>query len=242
MAVVGRRIRRGVAAARGYAGINAGSAVVTGVRGSLLACGTLRASTALHDAALFGVLRAPTAYFASTSVGRIVSRFSSDVSMIDNTLRYNIASLAAQASTLVATLVVTAWVTPFVLPLVGALALGYAVLANAYRVSARDLRRLQSVARSSLLSFFVSALQGREVILGWGPAAVNNFSQRQIELCRPYVRAAAAYAASNEFISLAYPCNSRPVSCGWCVPCPAWRWTRLVWSGCPSWPRWRGRR
>lgn len=46
--------------------------------------GTLRASTILHNALLWAMVRAPLMFYDMTPIGRILSRFSSDQEAIDN--------------------------------------------------------------------------------------------------------------------------------------------------------------
>lgn len=45
---------------------------------------TLKASTALHNTILWAMARAPLLFFDQTPIGRILSRFSSDVEATDN--------------------------------------------------------------------------------------------------------------------------------------------------------------
>lgn len=52
--------------------------------------GCLRASNILHLVLLGGVIRTPLSFFDTTPVGRILSRFSKDVDVLDNTLPQNI--------------------------------------------------------------------------------------------------------------------------------------------------------
>lgn len=48
--------------------------------------GGVLASTAIHQYLLTGVLRLPSEFFDTTPVGRILSRFSKDVEVLDNSL------------------------------------------------------------------------------------------------------------------------------------------------------------
>lgn len=45
--------------------------------------GCLIASISLHKTILFGIMRAPIAFFDTTPTGRILSRFSKDIDVID---------------------------------------------------------------------------------------------------------------------------------------------------------------
>lgn len=54
-----------------------------------LANGTMKASTVLHHSMLHGLLKAPMVFFMTTPNGRIVSRFSSDIDVLDYRLPVN---------------------------------------------------------------------------------------------------------------------------------------------------------
>jgi hypothetical protein len=77
-----------------YAALNGGLALVSLIRMMVLAAGAIRASTALHNGALSAVLASPASFFADNPAGRITNRFLSDVSTVDNQVRYSVSSLA----------------------------------------------------------------------------------------------------------------------------------------------------
>ena len=186
-----------------YACLSAGSAVFTLLRMMLLSIGSIRASTHLHNAAMTAVLRAPAAFLATNPAGRVLNRFTSDIATIDNTMRYSLSALLLQVFSLVSVLCVIAWTAPWALLIVACLAGLYYHLAAKYRTAARDLRRLQSVAKSPILAHFSEALSGAAVIRAYGPAAAMRVVSRHVALCREHARAYFAYWAANEFISTA---------------------------------------
>lgn len=52
--------------------------------------GAIKGSTVMHNNMLYNILRSPMLFFESTPLGRIVSRFSKDVSIADNDLPLNL--------------------------------------------------------------------------------------------------------------------------------------------------------
>lgn len=186
-----------------YAGISGAAALLSLARMAALSVGAVRASTALHDAAIRGVLHAPASFFALNPAGRIQNRFVADVGTIDNTARSSVSALALQVLSLVGVLVVIGLTVPWVLLIVAGLAALYYDLARKYRAAARDLRRLQSTAKSPILSHFNETLRGIAVIRAYGPRAATAVVARHVELSRTYARLWLAYWSANEFISTA---------------------------------------
>jgi len=147
----------------GLAAIAALNAVFTLARSLSFARAGVAAARALHDGLLTAVLRAPVAFFDQHPAGRLVNRFSSDVSTVDDGLPFQLNILLANASGLCGVAVVLALAQPAL-----ALAAGPPLLAafravqRRYRASARELRRLEAVARSPVYAAFgeVSAAGG----------------------------------------------------------------------------------
>lgn len=50
--------------------------------------GTKRAAFKLHDILLHNILRQPITFFDSTPIGRLLSRFSTDINIVDARLPY----------------------------------------------------------------------------------------------------------------------------------------------------------
>jgi hypothetical protein len=79
----GRRSRRSTAT---EAALHGPAAEATTLRGGCLARGRINASRSLHSAMLQRVLAAPVFWYDTTPLGRVVNRFSREVSVIDNDL------------------------------------------------------------------------------------------------------------------------------------------------------------
>ena len=168
-----------------YAGINGGVALATLGRSLLTTYGSLRASTALHNAALHAVLRAPAGWFARTPAGRISNRFLADVSAVDNQLAPSLTAFLSIVLNIVALVAILAAFTPIVIALMAALAVVYVRVGQLYRVSARDLRRLSSTTKSPILAHYTEVLRGGlPVIRAFGPSAATAVVQRHLGLCR----------------------------------------------------------
>ncbi|CAG8740969.1 9300_t:CDS:10, partial [Gigaspora margarita] len=124
--------------------------------------GGVKAAKRLHNNAIKRVLRAPTSFFNTTPLGRIIN--SKDVDTCDSSLnesyRLFFITLSNAIGTFILIAVVFKW---FIIPLVP-LSILYYLAALFYRASNRELNRLDSVLRSSLYAHFSETLTGLPII------------------------------------------------------------------------------
>jgi ABC-type multidrug transport system fused ATPase/permease subunit len=112
----------------------------------------LRAATALHDRTFARLLRAKTSFFQTTPLGRILNRFAGDVDTMDTNLPDVLETLFSLASSVLLAIVIIAVVLPwFLVALVGLVAI-YAAWTHVFRQAARQLKRLDSIAKSPIVS------------------------------------------------------------------------------------------
>lgn len=93
------------------------------------------------------ILRAPIAFFVSTPVGQILNRFSRDVRSVDEGLAPLVRSLAVAIVGFSATAVIIAIVSPLLLVGLPPVVYGVYVIQRMFRENARELSRLDSIAR-----------------------------------------------------------------------------------------------
>ncbi|CAL8351305.1 unnamed protein product [Boreogadus saida] len=147
-----------------YASIASANTLFTAARAFLFAYGAIRAATVVHDRLLGRVLQATMGFFDATPTGRVLNRFSSDVSGVDDGLPFVLNILLANMFSMVGTLAVMAWSLPWVLAALLPLALLYHRTQRFYRHSSRELKRLSSVTLSPLYSHFSETLSGLATI------------------------------------------------------------------------------
>ncbi|CAM4856859.1 unnamed protein product [Rotaria socialis] len=134
------------------------------------------ASRKLHSSILFGVLRAPMAFFDTTPIGRIINRFAKDIDAIDSSLP---SSFSSSFSTLIAVLITIiiliygSWFAVFALV---PLSILFSFIQRVYVASSRQLRRLDSTTRSPVYSNFGETVQGLSSIRAY------NAQQRFIDM------------------------------------------------------------
>ena len=127
-----------------------------------------RSSRIMLKQAMTRVLRAPMSFFDTTPLGRITNRFSKDVDIMDNNLtdamRMYFFTLAMITSVFILIIVYFHY---FAIAL-GPLFLMFIFSASYYRASAREIKRLESVLRSSVFSRFSEAVSGTASIRAFG--------------------------------------------------------------------------
>ncbi|KAJ5895179.1 hypothetical protein N7495_006870 [Penicillium taxi] len=121
---------------------------------------SVRASRNLFNNLVFAVLRAPLRWLDTIPLGRILNRFTADFNSIDSHLGYQIGFLISETLNLLGIMWAGMMVSPVVL-LFGAIVLAISVkLAIKYLAGAREIKRLESTAKSPVYEQFGSSLAG----------------------------------------------------------------------------------
>ncbi|XP_008070054.1 canalicular multispecific organic anion transporter 1 [Carlito syrichta] len=128
------------------------------------AYGSTHASNTLHKQLLNNILRAPMSFFDTTPIGRIVNRFASDISMVDDTLPMSLRSWLLCFLGILSTLVMICLATPVFVVIIVPLGILYVSVQIFYVATSRQLRRLDSVTRSPIYSHFGETVSGLSVI------------------------------------------------------------------------------
>ncbi|XP_040888393.1 ATP-binding cassette sub-family C member 4-like [Toxotes jaculatrix] len=151
-----------------YSGLTAVAVVCGYARSLVLFHGLVRSAEALHNSMFSAVLRAPVRFFDVNPIGRVLNRFSKDVSQMDSTLPITFVDcyqLSLQNAGVVA---VAASVIPLILIPVVPLFLIFLYLRRFYLSTSRDVKRLESTTRSPVFSHLSSSLQGLRTIRAFG--------------------------------------------------------------------------
>ncbi|KAF7558292.1 hypothetical protein G7046_g5857 [Stylonectria norvegica] len=155
-----------------YVAISAATAVIGTARFFWGFCLSMRASRALFNKILFTVLRTPLRWLDTVPLGRILNRFTSDFSIIDNRITIDCSLFFANVLGLIGVCVAAVFASPFVIPLAVAL-LGFALLiGKKYMDGGRPLKRLESNSKSPVFELFNAALSGMATIRGFNKTQV----------------------------------------------------------------------
>eukprot|EP00884_Botryococcus_braunii_P005633 jgi/Botrbrau1/15070/Bobra.0286s0003.1 len=136
------------------------NSVFTMLRAFSFAKGGLVAARWLHEMLLWAVIRAPMEFFDKTPTGRILNRFSSDISTTDDALPFTLNIFLAAFANLVGLLIVIGFSQPWMLLGFVPLGMMYRMLQRYYQSSSREVRRLQSITRSPVYATFNEVLEG----------------------------------------------------------------------------------
>ncbi|XP_063232793.1 LOW QUALITY PROTEIN: multidrug resistance-associated protein 1-like [Bacillus rossius redtenbacheri] len=122
------------------------------------------AARVMHSVTLEGILHAPLTFFDVTPLGRIVSRFSKDVDILDSSLPQQLSDLIFCMFEVVATLFVISYSTPLFMSMIVPLAIIYIFIQRFFVASSRQLKRLESISRSPIFSHFGESITGASTI------------------------------------------------------------------------------
>ena len=143
----------------------------------LVGCGihfyrvTLIASTQIHNTAFKGVLAAPMSFFDTTPVGRIINRFSNDMNQIDNFLPDTLDQALYFGCQVLGTLCLVIAIFPYFLVVLVPLGFVYYKVQEYFRLSSRELKRLDGISRSPLYAHLSATLQGLPTIRAYNAQA-----------------------------------------------------------------------
>ncbi len=151
-----------------YASCVTAAVLLTTLRAYAFFLVVLRSSENLHNNMVTALLKAPVLFFDSNPIGRILNRFSKDIGCMDEVLPKTFL-FAVQMVLFVLTaallpLVANAWLVAIVVPIIWL----YVYIARYFMRTSRELRRLESVCRSPVLTQISETLDGLDTIRSRG--------------------------------------------------------------------------
>ena len=151
-----------------YAGLGVALTVTFFVAGAAIGFLTYYASKTLHRKAITSTMRAPMSFFETTPLGRIMNRFAKDIDTIDNTVGDSFRMFLTTFASILGSFVLIAIILPLFLIAIAIVMLIYYTFSLYYRASARELKRLDAILRSSLYAHFSESLAGLATIRAYG--------------------------------------------------------------------------
>jgi ABC-type multidrug transport system fused ATPase/permease subunit len=151
-----------------YGALGLVTMAVTYIGNSFWARRGIEAGKSFHDQMLSSILAAPIRFFDSTPVGRILQRFSRDVESVDIYLQWSFDNTIHSLFHVTVSFLLIVTVLPVVIIFMIPIFFIYYNLQNSYRRVAREIKRLDSLARSPRYAHFKETLQGLSVIRAFG--------------------------------------------------------------------------
>ncbi|OAX34300.1 multidrug resistance-associated ABC transporter [Rhizopogon vinicolor AM-OR11-026] len=155
-----------------YAVVTLTGVLISTYRYFVLFNGAIHASTVLYQKLLETVLFANIRFHDTVSRGRLLNRFGKDFEGIDSRLSDQFGRCMMWALSVVVTVVSVALAGgfPFLIAII-VLGLMYFDVAKNYARTARDMRRLDSVARSPLYSIYGETIAGAPILRAFGASS-----------------------------------------------------------------------
>ncbi|KZF26219.1 ABC bile acid transporter [Xylona heveae TC161] len=147
-----------------YVGISIFVCILGTVRYIWLYWGSIRGSRILSDRMTHMVLRAPLRWLDTVPVGRILNRFTADFTVIDSNMSMELGNFLYNALMVVGSLVAGLFVSPYMIIFAVILQFTCWRVASMFLGGAREIKRLESNAKSPIFEHFGAALGGLSTI------------------------------------------------------------------------------
>ncbi|OQV23734.1 Multidrug resistance-associated protein 9 [Hypsibius exemplaris] len=132
---------------------------------------TLRAAKKLHESAFSALMHAKTRFFDLTPNGRILNRISKDMDEVDSQIPFVSEIFLQNSMYCFFALLNIAIIFPWLLIAIVVLAGIFVWITRCFRSGVRDLKRLENVTTSPVLSLAASTVQGLSTIQAYGRQA-----------------------------------------------------------------------
>jgi len=124
----------------------------------------VRSSRRIHNSLVEKLAEVPVSYFDTTPTGHVLNHFSKDFDSLDSLLPQNMLDFLQDIITLLGVVVVVIWSTPPSAVAVVPVLLGFYTVRVFFSRTARESRRLDSIARAPLYSAVGDAAEGLATI------------------------------------------------------------------------------
>ncbi|KAF0716678.1 hypothetical protein As57867_002711, partial [Aphanomyces stellatus] len=158
-----------------YAALAFSAAFSTWLLGSTTLKAGVAASRSLFRHMTTALLHAPMRFFDTNPIGRLLNRYSNDMTTVDSVLPliwFNLIPLLGMVATGLGTaMVVIQWYSIAILPLLYI----YVMIGNYYVQPAREIERVSKATKSPLLNLVAESIEGALVIRAFGAHHVERF-------------------------------------------------------------------
>jgi len=143
-----------------YGGLVAAALILSIMRAGAFFNAVINSSNHLHNSMLSAVLKAPVLFFDTNPIGRILNRFSRDIGIMDEMLPKDFLDAVQLLLFCVGAVVLPSILNPWIILPATPLIITFILIGRYYVTTSRDVRRLEGVNRSPVLSHFSDSLMG----------------------------------------------------------------------------------
>lgn len=147
-----------------YAGLGVGQAIFLFFAGFTTSMLSFWACANLHNDAMQGIIYAKMSFFDTTPVGRIMNILTKDIDVADNQIADAFRMAINTIGQVLGSIILITVLTKYFVVAVAVILIGYYWGAMFYRSSAREMKRIDAILRSSLYAHFSESLTGLTVI------------------------------------------------------------------------------
>lgn len=149
---------------------------------------SIRASRSMFEKLAYAVLRAPLRWLDTMPVGRILNRFTSDFNMLDSRISGDLSFMIHNAMQVLSVVIAGLFVSPIMILFAGVLLLFALRITTRYLAGAREVKRLESNAKSPVFEQFGSVLMGIGTIRAFdkADAYIERMYAKIDKHCRAY--------------------------------------------------------
>ncbi|XP_065203949.1 multidrug resistance-associated protein 1-like [Planococcus citri] len=122
----------------------------------------------LHNLLLHNLFRLPLSFMDVTPSGRILSRFSGDIDIVDYSFPDLLSAACFCFGDVICNLFIVSCCTPIFVTVILPITVLYCIAQRFYVATSRQLKRLESISRSPLYSHFVETVVGASSIRAYG--------------------------------------------------------------------------
>ncbi|KAF9419736.1 hypothetical protein BGZ94_009323 [Podila epigama] len=162
--------------------------------------GSLTASRSIHRRLLTRILNSPVRFFDTTPLGRIMNRFTKDIETVDQEVAPIASNLMFDFLGTMTVVLMISFVTPQFLFAAFFISILFVIMATLYLRTSRELKRLESIAKSPIFSHFGESLSGVATIRAYGQE--KRFQHENLELMDSHNRPFFYLWVCNRWLSI----------------------------------------
>ncbi|UJR34945.1 hypothetical protein I4U23_027723 [Adineta vaga] len=136
----------------------------------------LNAGRVLHNNRMFcQFIRFPISFFDMNPIGRIMNRFTNDITILDDYLPISLFDLLQYLFKAIGIVLLIGWVNPWSF-IPASIAVGNMIyIRHRYARCLRDVKRIEGISRSPFGSYLTSTIEGLKVIRSYHAGKISNY-------------------------------------------------------------------